>query len=239
MRQKDKIAPICDCQRILCAVTAALALLTTTLATAMPVLLGPANPGAESTSNQWDNWTSGTGSVSIDKTDPAAGINDFTLGNTTANERNRAVWRSQFFALGPAAAGARPITFSFAYKLPGGVNDGDTLWVYLRYFDKAGDKFLGKQQFPVGSTTHDSNMTDYKIMTVSNIFAPPGAQLADVIITANIFGHWTSGAGRFDDFSVTTDSGRVWLKLLARTGLGLALGTALAVSVAWMRRARR
>jgi hypothetical protein len=238
---KNKITSICDRRRTLCAVTAALALMVSlpTLAAAMPVVLGLVNPGAESTSDKWDNWTSGTGSVSLDGTDPATGSNDFTIGNTVAGAKNRAIWRSKFFALGPAASGAGPITFSFAYKLPDRVISGDTLWVYLRYFDKAGDKFLGKRQFPVGSTTHDSNMAEYKIMTESNIYAPREARLADIIVTANIFGHWTSGTGRFDDFSVTADPGRVWLKLLVRTGLGLGLGTALAVLVMWIRYARR
>jgi uncharacterized protein (TIGR03435 family) len=174
-------------------------------ATAKGIMLGPPDPGAEHGFNFWYHGTGGGGYLSVDDTDPATGINDFTLGNTTAGRENHADWRSLIFGLGPAAAGAEPVTFSFSYKLPDKVIDGDNLRVQLRFYDKA-TNFLDQKEFWLGSNSHDSEMTGYKKMAASGIRAPSKAQLADVTFSANFYDgdHWTSGTGRFDDLSVTT-----------------------------------
>src|SRR6202044_3296503 len=104
--------------------------------------------------------------------------------------------RSKLFSLEPAGKKHTPITFSFAYKLPGEVKPGDNIEVCLRFFDEQGG-FLGQKIYRVGSSTHDSEMLRYKTKTATKIFAPPKATQADVWIVANIFIHWTSGNAQF------------------------------------------
>ncbi len=83
-------------------------------------------------------------------------------------------------------------------------------------------------------------MTSYKTNTARGILAPLKAQVVDICVNINLYGdRWSSGTGRFDDFSVTTVSGWRWVKLLVITGLGLGLGTALIIFVVRMRRVRR
>lgn len=174
---------------------------------AKQILLGPPDPDAEQGMDEWNHGTSGTGYQSIDNTDPASGAGDFTLGNTNAARENHADWRSQIFPLGPAAAGAQPVTFSFSYKLTDTVNDGDNIRVQLRFYDKA-NNFIGQNEYLVGSGSNDSEMTRYKKLTYTGIRAPRRAQGADVTFSANFYDvdRWSSGTARFDDFSVTTTS---------------------------------
>lgn len=176
------------------------------IAAAKPVLLGPANRGAENGADDWYYGTNGAAWVTVDDSDPATGQFDFTIGNNTAGHENRADWRARVFPLGPAADGAEPITFSFAYKFPGKINGRDNMQVFLRFFDTTGTNFLSQRIFRIGFYTGDSNMVNYKTMTVTDIRAPRKARTADVWVTANIWEPWTSGIGRFDDFSVTTVS---------------------------------
>jgi len=183
------------------------------MAAAAPIRLGPPDPGAEHGFDDWYYGTNGEAWVSVDDTDPATGDHDFTLGNKTAGDQNRADWRSRIFSLGPAAKGARPITFSFACKFPGKINGRENMQVYLRFFDAAGTNFLGQKIFRVGFNTGSSNMSNYKTLTFTDIRAPKQARTADVWVTANIFVPWTSGSGQFDDFSVMTVS-RLGLTLL-------------------------
>jgi hypothetical protein len=173
--------------------------------------LGPANPGAESGHAHWYTGARGAGFLFIDKTDPATGKNDFTVGNGAQGKENRADWRSEIFSLGPAANGDSRITLSFAYKLPGEVtnqrilplSERQNLLVHLRFFDATGTNFLNERIVFVGAETGDSHMTRYKKMVLPNIRAPKGARTADIRIMANhSAGTWTSGLGRFDDFSV-------------------------------------
>jgi hypothetical protein len=175
-------------------------------ATAAPIQLGPPDPGAESGPNDWYYGTSGAAWVSVDDTDSVAGEYDFTIGNKIVGHENRADWRSHIFPLGPAANGARPITFSFAYKFPDKINGRENMQIFLRFFDAAGTNFFGQKIFRVGFHTSDSKMVNYRTMTITDILAPRKARTADVWITANIWEPWTSGVGRFDDFSVTTVS---------------------------------
>lgn len=185
------------------------------------ILLGPIDPGAE----QGDQWYCGTNDMaylSVDSTDANRGNNDFTLGNKIAGNTNRADWRSQLFSLGPAAGGAGPTTFSFAYKLPGKVKAGDNIVLFFRFFDDSGTNFLGQQTIMLGSKSGDSEMTDYKTVTLAGIFAKKNATgiripktartaTADIWVTCNIFQPWTSGDARLDDFSVTTVPPPLWV----------------------------
>jgi hypothetical protein len=201
-----------------------------TLAGTPPTMLGPPDPGAEHGFDFWYHGASGKAVLSVDDTDPATGSNDFSLGNDTLGQENRANWRSQNFPLGPAADNGSPITFSFAYKLPGEVKGGENLDVYLRFFDATGTNYLKAKTIRIGSSSGDSNMTSYKKVTLTNIRTQQGAKTADVWITANIFEPWSSGTARFDDFAVTTArpqrSIQVSLKFLLGLGMlvaGLAL----------------
>ena len=166
-------------------------------------LLGPLNPGAEEGSEHWFYGTSGAGSVSTDRADPAAGACDFTLENSDSNRQSNAGWRSEIFSLGPATNGNVPLRFSFAYKLPGQIKDGDNLRIQLRFFDHA-TNFLAQKVFFVGSSTHDSVMTGYKTITADDLLAPAGSRLSDITLEANQYDdNWSSGAGRFDNLLVT------------------------------------
>ena len=173
-------------------------------APARQIMIGPANPGAEDGSDGWWVGASGKGYLLVDHTDPASGNSDFALGNTNLDGDNSAGWRSVIFPLGPAAAGSRPITFSFRYKLADDVKPGDNLLVQLRFYDRS-TNWLNEKNFYIGSGSHDSAMDGYKTVIVSNLRASRRAQVADINISANVYGnHWSSGTGRFDDFSVTT-----------------------------------
>jgi hypothetical protein len=209
-----------------------------TLAVTPPIILGPPNSEAE---NGFDNWyygTNGAAFLSIDDTDPATGGNDFTLGNNTPGQENRADWRSLNFPLGPAADNGSPITFSFVYKLPGEIKSGENLWVYLRFFDATGTNYLNEKSIRLGSSTGDSNMTGYKKMTLANIHAQQGAKTADIWVTANIFEQWASGTARFDDFSVTTVLPQHPLQMSVK--ILLALGIVLAaLAIGWVWHTRR
>jgi serine/threonine protein kinase len=170
------------------------------------MMIGPANPGAENGEDNW--WVGANGGAlvffGIDHTDPASGDYDFTIGNTNLTGVNGAEWRSVIFPLGPAAAGAEPITFSFAYKLPDEVIAGDNILVQLRFFDHATNYLSGKN-FWLGTRSRDSAMTRYKTIKVAGLQAPPRAEVADVTTSINSYHErWSSGTGRFDDFAVTT-----------------------------------
>ena len=204
-------------------------------------LLGPLNPGAEIGSENWFHGMSGAASLFNDSTEPAAGVNDFTLANTAVGRENHADWRSKIFPLGLAANGGKPLTFSFAYKLPDTVKDGDNLRVQFRFYDKA-TNFLDQKEFWVGSQSHDSAMTSYKTITTSGILAPAGAQMSDVTMSANYYDgdNWSSGAGRFDSIFVTTLRPFAWFKAVAGVAVlsGLAGLTALAIFFGRRRAAR-
>lgn len=199
------------------------------------IRLGPSNSGAEHGSDDWYFGTNGAAWVSLDHTDPATGEYDFAIGNNTAGQENRADWRSRLFPLGAAANGARLITFSFAYKFPGKINRRENLRVFLRFFDAAGTNFYGQKIFRVGFHTGDSNMVNYRTMRITDIIAPRKARSADIWITANIWEPWTSGTGRFDDFSVTTVS---WLGRTLLVVLGGMVPGLLIITIAVMKSRR-
>lgn len=202
---------------------------------AKQILIGPANPGAEDGSDGWWVGASGKSYLLVDHTDPASDTSDFALGNTNLDGDNSAGWRSVIFPLGPAAAGAKPITFSFTYKLVDEVKAGDNVLVQLRFFDKA-TNWISERDFVLGDSSHDSAMSRYKAVTVGDIRAPRRAQVADVHVNINFQGyHWSSGTGRFDDFSVkvTTHS------LLLEVGIPVAAILGIVIATLFLSRSGR
>ena len=188
---------------------------------ATDVVLGPPNPGAEQGFDSWYHGTRGAGYLRVDDTDPHSGSRDFVLGNTTAGPENRSDWRSLVFPLGTNANGTESINFSLAYKFPGKVGQRDNIAVYLRFFD-AGTNFLGQQAVMLGASSGDSEMANYKPLTLTGIRAlkkAPGTHLpeneqivlADIWVTCGVFQPWTSGDAHFDDFMVTMIPPSPWL----------------------------
>jgi hypothetical protein len=201
------------------------------------VFLGPQNSGAASGGANWFFGENGAGSATIDFDDAHNGGFDFVLSNSVAGTDNKVDWRCPPFSLKGAAGGSRPITFSFAYKLPDAVAKGNNLHVQLRFFDETGTNFISEHVFPIGAHSGDSRMKDYKERTIENIFAPPKARTADVWINANIFEPWVSGTARVGDFSVTT----VPRSLASQAGIAaglLAGGGALILLFTWLWRRR-
>ncbi|HZM05187.1 MAG TPA: hypothetical protein VFC44_19490 [Candidatus Saccharimonadales bacterium] len=187
--------------------------------------LGPNNPGAERGLNGWFYGTLGGGLVSRDAIDPATGFNCFKVGitNDISGQTNHADLRSEIFLLGPAAYGRQPITFSFAYKFQGKIKPGDRLQVLFRYYDRD-TNFLDQETIDLGTNHSDSQMTQYKTLTLSGLIAPAKAAASDIVVAANINDAWTSGAAQFDDFLVLAIPPR------ARTGLIIAISFAAALT---------
>jgi hypothetical protein len=215
---------------------ACFALATTSVAGKDQLFLGPPESGTWNGSAKWLSGANGAGTTSYDFNDPANGVCAFVVSNTVAGEGNNADWRCLPFPLGPAAGGARPISFSFAYKLSDPVAPGNEIHVQLRFFDKTGTNLVAEHVIPVGARTGDSTMTAYRTRTLKGIFAPPKARTADIWIDANIFEPWVSGTARFDDFSVTTVPGSAMLKW--SVGLAVLLGIG-ALAALLVRRSRR
>ncbi len=203
---------------------------------AQPVFLGPTNPGAENGFDAWYNGVLGGGSVAAGNDDPATGYNCFTIGitNAAAYGTNHADIRSVMF---PLRGNRGPFTFSFAYKIPDKVAPGDDIDVDFRFFGEGEDNFLDQTVISVGASTGDSEMTQYKTMTVSNILAPQGAVYADIWIVANIGTPWTSGFAHFDNFSVTAPRRSYGLAILAGVAIGASLLVWLVRSI-YVRRRR-
>lgn len=223
----------------------------TTLAAPKQIMLGPTDGDAES-GGQWYSGSIGEAYLSVNNSAPNHGNNAFLLGNKIAGDTNRADWRSQLFELGPAAGGAERMTLTFAYMFPGKVNPHDDIAVFFRFFDETGTNFLGQHYIPLGSSSGDSGMTEYKTVTMADLRAvknaagirlPKGARAmtADIWITCNIFSPWTSGDALFDDFSVTTVPGPSWLSrhwVVSLTIVMLVVVAAATVTVLAMRRHR-
>jgi hypothetical protein len=205
------------------------------------ISLGPPNSDASSAGANWYTGANGGGSVSVDFNDPATnGGCDFTISNTVAGKENNASWRCPNFSLGPAAGGARPITFSFAYKLENPVAAGNNILIMLRFFDSTGTNYISQRTIQVGAHTSDSAMTSYRTITIPGILAPPKARTADIWIDANDFDPWVSGTGRFDNISVTTAPRSLLFKagVGAAVLLGVGVLTVLLIQL-WFRRAGR
>lgn len=200
------------------------------------IFLGPAESGTWSGSAKWFTGQSGAATTSYDFNDTDQGMCAFVISNTVAGKENRADWRSRPFSLGPAAGGARPITFTFAYKLSGPVQAGNNIDVQLRFFD-SGTNYLAGRDIRLGADTSDSTMTSYRTLTLRDILAPPKARLADVWIDANIFDPWFSGTAHFDDISVTTVPRSLAFKaaVIASVWLGIC---ALGILAIYLRRRR-
>jgi serine/threonine protein kinase len=170
------------------------------------MMIGPPDSGTWSGSEKWLTGAYGAASTSYDFNDPAHGVCAFVISNTVAGSENQADWRCEFFSLGPAAGGARPITFSFAYKLADPVATKNNIIVLLRFYDSTGTNFINQRVIRVGAHTSDSAMASYRTLTMNNIMAPRKARTMDIAIGANQYADepWTSGTARFDDFSVMT-----------------------------------
>jgi hypothetical protein len=181
------------------------------------IFLGPPESGTWSGSSKWLTGAYGAASTFYDFNDPANGACAFVLSNSVAGKGNAADWRCLPFPLGPAAGGARPITFSFAYKFSEPVAAGNNMYIHLGFFDSTGTNFVGERAVLLGAHTGDSAMTSYRTLTMNGILAPRKARMADISI--NFEESWASGAGRFDDFSVTT----VPRSLLFKVGVGAAV----------------
>ena len=228
-------------RHIIALLVATFAITTTTASGKQQIFLGPPDSDASSAGANWFTGANGGGSVSVDFNDPAAnGGCDFTISNTVAGKENNASWRCPNFSLGPAAGGARPITFSFAYKLENPVTAGNNILVMLRFFDSTGTNYISQRTIQVGAHTSDSAMTSYRTITIPGILAPPKARTADVWIDANDFDPWVSGTGRFDNISVTTTPRSLLFKAGVGAAILLAVGalTALLIQL-WRRRAGR
>jgi hypothetical protein len=220
---------------------ATFAITTTTASGKEQISLGPPDTDASSAGANWYTGANGGGSVSVDFNDPATnGGCAFVISNTVAGKENNADWRCPNFSLGPAAGGARPITFSFAYKLSDRVAAGNNIQVQLRFFDSTGTNFISERVVPVGARTGDSAMTSYRTITMTGILAPPKARTADIWIDANIFEPWVSGTARFDVFSVTTTPRSLLFKMGVGTAVLLAVGALIVLLIQlWLRRAGR
>lgn len=185
-------------------------------------VLGPLDPGAEMGTvpvSYWFTGASGAGFVDThDPSNPYTGSYDFKVGNTVASTPftggNYGDFRSPVFPLGNAARGAQPITFSFAYELPGPVTTGDNMLAELIFYERAGangdgDGYVGEYDVGLGDDSGDTSMTSYALFTHGGIVAPATAEWGAVRFTANIFQAWSSGAAFFDDISVTTTASQV------------------------------
>jgi hypothetical protein len=201
------------------------------------IFLGPPESGTWSGSEKWLTWASGAASTSYDFNDPAHGACAFVLSNSVAGKENAAEWRCLPFSLGPAAGGARPITFSFAYKLSDPVAPGNNMRVLLRFCESGVSNFISERTILLGAHTGDSAMSSYRTLTMNGIMAPRKARVADIWITTS---DWASGAGRFDDFSVTTVPRSPLFIMGVGAAILLAVGalTALLIQL-WRRRAGR
>jgi len=205
---------------------------------AQQIYLGPGGSGASSGGADWLTGANGGGTTTLDYDDPPHDGFDFTISNTVDGKGNTGDWRCPPFPLGPAAGGARPITFSFAYKLADPVAKGNNIHVQLRFFDASGTNFISEIVLPVGAHTGDSQMTDYKTWTIGNIVAPRRARTADIWVDANIFEPWISGIGRFGDFSVTTAPRSLTFKAGVAFGLLLGLGALFWLAIYFWQRSQ-
>ena len=201
------------------------------------IFLGPPESGTWSGSEKWLTGTYGAASTSYDFNDPSHGVCAFVLSNSVAGEENAADWRCLPFSLGPAAGGARLITLSFAYKFSDRVAAGNNMRVELRFFDATGTNRVGERGMQVGARTGDSAMSSYRTLAINGILAPRKARMADISINMDA---WASGAGRFDDFSVTTESRSMLFKVVVGTAVPLGVGTLTVLLVQlWRRRTGR
>jgi hypothetical protein len=208
------------------------------------ILLGPLDSVAGSPGVNWTPDMKGEGSATVDFNDPATkGGYDFVLSNTASNTvdgpANNAECRCPLFPLGPAAGGARPITFSFAYKLTGVVDAKNDMRIQLRFWSANGNQFefINERVVYVGTQTGDSEMTGYRTVTINGIKAPQQARMADVWANANIFEPWVSGTGRFANISVTTTRSLPFRILVAVVVLAAVYSLLLLLNLFWRRSA--
>jgi len=209
------------------------------MAVGRPCFVGPANPGAELAQDKWFFGATG-GTAEINTNDPATGFSCFRLAvaNSPTGQTNRADFRSESFPLNGAGKLFRPLTFSFAYKLPEQVKAGDDIILFFRFFGPKPDDFIDQETVSLGSSSGDSEMARYKTMTLANMSVPRQAVAADIWVTANTFGPWTSGAAQFDDFAVTTTPAWPWQRVYVGGGIGAGIGILVGGIFLWRRKHR-
>jgi hypothetical protein len=188
------------------------------------IFLGPAGSGTTTGYTNWLTGANGAGFTGVDFNDQAEHGCDFVISNTVAGRENNGDWRCVPFSLGAAAGGARPITFSFAYKFENPVIQGDSIHVQLRFFDATGTNFISERVIPVGTYAADSSMTGYRTITLKGIHAPRKARTVDIWVDANLFEPWVSGLARFDSFSVTTEPRSLLFKTGVAVGVLMGIG---------------
>ncbi|HEY3760754.1 MAG TPA: hypothetical protein VGN23_03305 [Verrucomicrobiae bacterium] len=212
---------------------------TPLFAVAGQIYLGPGNSGDSSGGSDWLTGANGGGVTTLDWDDPpTTGSFDFSISNAVAGKGNNGDWRCPPFSLGPAASGARSLTFSFAYKLVSPVAKGNNIYVQLRFFDATGTNFISQIVLPLGAHTADSQMADYKTRTIENIPVPRRARTADIWIDANIFEPWVSGVARFGNFSVTTVPRSLAFKAGVAFGVLFSFGALIWISAYFWQRSR-
>ena len=200
------------------------------------IFLGPTDSGSSSGGANWWYGQYGASTVHVDLGDPTSkGGYDLVMSNSVADRESRSDWRSPPFSLGPAAGGARRVTFSFAYKLPDTVAKGNNIHMQLRFFDATGTNFISEKVIPVGASTGDSEMASYKTIRMGNIVVPRRARTADVWINANIFEPWVSSTAQFADISVTAAS-RSWLFQTGVAAIVLIVCVSVMMSAYFIRR---
>jgi hypothetical protein len=211
--------------------TAALAIAATTALVGVAradTFLGPSDPGAELDPTQWfhgdaapdshaiiitSDFHSGTHAFQLDS-DTNFGPADFRSGDGSTNPGGE-----QKFSLGAAAAHAKPITFSFWYKLPDGAPAGEDVRMQLRYWNANNEsEFVGEDNINLGSSSGDTApMTAWKKFTLVDAVSqmqggsgiPEHANFADIRFSVNNFTLF-DGRALFDDFSVIIPSTSTW-----------------------------
>lgn len=171
--------------------------------------IGPLNGGFESGSANWSVGGSGGagGSVSFGNS-PANGLGSPGANCVleTSDGSGTVDFRSDYFSLGAAANGARPVTFSFDYNILNAVKSGNQIRVGLRFEDANGG-FLAERNSYIGVPNGDTGASGWKHFSVTA--APSSTALnADIRVSMNVFGddHWTGGAVLFDNFVVVIGS---------------------------------
>lgn len=192
--------------------------------------LGPGDSGANGVNDNWYYGQYGEAIVFVDTSDPAKrGGYDLVISNSVAGKDNKADWRSHQFPIKDIAKAGRKITFSFSYRLPGEVSKGNNVLVQLRFF-APNEQFISQRIIPVGATSGDSAMVNYKTVVITGIKVPKNATDADVWINAGSFDPWISGAAQFANISVTAQSWS-WLFYIG-FGAAIAVGIGVLTGVA-------
>jgi len=201
----NKMKCLCLRQRGFPETIAAATLVLAALPAKSDSFLGPANPGFENGSQNWN--TGGTGGaagsvnfVNSPTNGPSAPGTNCVL--QTSDGSGNVDLRADYFSLGAASLGTNSLRVDFDYNILDPIISGNQIRVGLRFEDSNGG-FLGEYNFHIGTVAGDTGGQGWKHFTG---FATPvsTAVNADIRISMNIFGDdtWASGGVLFDNFSV-------------------------------------